>query len=1500
MPSLCLRLVQLYFCHIILNSLLSKFTKLEVWDYFTMQRVPFCGTCCKPYALQGSGKPVGQRIPKLLDCSHTLCQGCVTKIAGNQAHVLNCPTCKEQTVLSGGKKNIKNLPTNLYILGILINNVRANIENDITKAELLDFEFEKGFTNAGGRNEPRDGGVAPEVAQAEENAKVCDECSENAAISQCQKCEATFCESCFDSVHMSSRTLRSHKAIPLALTHLFGVTTQTCETHEGRELEFYDHNDGKLICSLCIVTPAYQGHKIVPAHELTDEITDKIKQSLQNVKKVHAQLQKSKGKLSLLFPEIKTEFSDVVQHIREHFQDLHTKLQAREVNLIKAVKDAYCSKTFPAELTEEVNRRSEEIGTLINQVNTALFAPSIIMKVGETLLSKMADFEDIPCVLPESFLHDLVKISYSKEFQDALNSYGTIVSESSSLKLNKISEQPDDFDENEEPSAVVSTKPGDHPKANTAQTRSGPTILTMPSRQNLVTVSHISTPTDFFIQHVADSERLENLMDAIQTRCEGAKSMNDAVKTTQIGDLVCAKGESDDWWYRARIISEQQQTSVPKGRNQPLPKVKVYFIDYGNTEVAPLNRLRKIPPKFADLPELATNCSLVDIVPPGQCKTWPNGSIKALGSMVRDKHLLMAVIRKRGGKLLVDLKSPDTDRSTASDKPASVRDALVFLEVAHFTSPASVPNPDVAFPVHTFPNVTLLKEGETLQVTVTYTETPDAMYVQKYNGAEYDDMLKILQQMLNVYTSKSGDQWQIGWPYKDMVCAGRYSEDQNWYRALVKDVSADKSAKVLFVDFGNSEELPFSEIRRLPDHLSKLPKQAMKCRLAGIKPADQGEGWSNECGSFLNDNCFLHPYRMKVVETEGDKEPMSVVLYLPTPQEASSLNHQLVLSSHAALSTDAECLETGSVEPSSPASNASTRASEADDSTSSINNEQGKLLFPQRLSYMPVDMPESNQFQFLVTYVDKDCTISGFQPDKRDHSLADLMRHMQKICKGKDGPSVTQDQLSFNQPCCAKYSTDNEWYRAQIVSFPTSSTVLVDYVDFGNREEIPLRSISLNAAFLDIPKQCIASKLEGLPQTPVEQEKVSKLLEGLLVGEICEAVASTKFTIDGVINIEHLTLPDGRDAVDAARDMMMRQRKKLEEKPCASQPLKQSPAVETPQDEKRMSEKMKSRPAKSILADTVLPAEGIPFDVAVTQINSKSVVFLQREIPSEDSPRLAVGHDPTHIIACDHLHQMLDMSNKINLENYFNGKPNVSKVWSNMLCCGRYTEDDLWYRAQVIEVVANDPLQASVLYVDYGTSEVIGLERMKAFAAELASLPKQAFQCTVIGLSEENGDSDDDIDSLANVVTDKKLICKVVSFGPPILVELYERVVNEESYEDVPIGQRVSELDVMADEFENDADEDTTSSEELSEKEETVAAKEENEQVDGETDDFTSDVNPVGDWYSSECEDTFMTYDREGLSTRPQLLTPAQFLLKKENVVEHEKTVEVQEESEVD
>ena len=1098
--------------------------------------MPCCAFCFKPYAFKGSGRPVGQRIPRLLSCGHTFCEGCTTKLPEIRPRVIQCPTCAGETALDGGKKSVRNLPTNLYILGVLIDNIRATIEKDVIKGELTDIDLEKSL------NEARGPAIQTPASVEEDGVKVCDECCSNAAVSGCKKCEAVYCENCFASVH-SSRTLRMHEVVPLSFDNK-GVEMKKCETHQGRELEFYDQTDEKLICSLCIVTPAYQGHKIVPVHELTEEVSEKVKNSLEKVKKVHYHLQKSKGNLSALFPEIKAECSEVVQHIREHFQDLHTKLQAREFSLINEVKDAYCNKSFPAEVIKEISQQTEELDTLIKQGAAALSTHSIILNMGETLSSKMADFEDIPCILSESFVQDLVKISYPEEFQDALNSYGTIVTESCSLELKKISEQPDGHAVVVNEVAVTNNAPEDESKEITSPTRSGSALLTIPSRQNLVHVTHVKHPCDFMVQHVADEERIENLMDAINQYYVTSKNMSDVVKSTQVGDLVCAKFSKDQSWYRARIIGEQQHTSVPGGRNQPLPKVEVCYIDYGNTEVLPLNKLRKIQPEFADIPELATNCSLVDIVPPGQSDTWPAYSTKAFGSLIRDKPLLMCVLKKSGGKLFVDLKSPQEEPTKDDDKPASVRDALVFLEVAHFSSPVSVANPEVTFPVRTYKKTTLPEEGETLGVTVTYTETPDAVYVIRDTGKEYADMLKVIGQMSRMYSTKKENQWQILWPYKGLVCAARFTGDNVWYRALVTKVTADKIVQVFYVDFGNSEELPFSEIRRIPDHMTQLPMQAMKCRLAGIQPVDEEEVWSSECVSMLANNCSLNQYNMRVIEAEGD-EPMAVVLYPDSTaetQDVTSVNQLLVLNSHASLSGDVESLEaevTNTQEPSSPASTTSQTIPDAD------------------LCYLPVNMPQSKKFQIVVGYVDKDCTISGYQPGNGNHSLPELMQLVQKVCEATEQPLLSQDQLSFNQPCCAKFENDDYWYRALVVGFPTPSSVLAEYVDFGNMAEIPLTSIKLNAAFLEIPQLCLSIHLDGLPQTPNEQTEVAELLEGVLIGRACEAVSSIKPTVHGPIKVESLTLPDGSDVVDVVREMMLKKHGGEEESQKIPPPLQQ-------------------------------------------------------------------------------------------------------------------------------------------------------------------------------------------------------------------------------------------------------------------------------------------------------------------------------------------------------
>lgn len=52
-----------------------------------------------------------------------------------------------------------------------------------------------------------------------------------------------------------------------------------------------------------------------------------------------------------------------------------------------------------------------------------------------------------------------------------------------------------------------------------------------------------------------------------------------------------------------------------------------------------------------------------------------------------------------------------------------------------------------------------------------------------------------------------------------------------------------------------------------------------------------------------------------------------------------------------------------------------------------------------------------------------------------------------------------------------------------------------------------------------------------------------------------------------------------------------------------------------------------------------------------------------------------------------------------------------SHFFEGMLCCARYSEDEMWYRAQVKSVTQEKPLEVRVVYVDYGTTEVVTGDR---------------------------------------------------------------------------------------------------------------------------------------------------------------------------------------------
>ena len=85
-------------------------------------------------------------------------------------------------------------------------------------------------------------------------------------------------------------------------------------------------------------------------------------------------------------------------------------------------------------------------------------------------------------------------------------------------------------------------------------------------------------------------------------------------------------------------------------------------------------------------------------------------------------------------------------------------------------------------------------------------------------------------------------------------CCTVYSNDGYWYRAELTGLPTSDIAEVMYVDYGNSGQVPRGSLRRPKPHYLALPAQAIKCRLANVKPAgsvsgaDLGTGLGSWCG----------------------------------------------------------------------------------------------------------------------------------------------------------------------------------------------------------------------------------------------------------------------------------------------------------------------------------------------------------------------------------------------------------------------------------------------------------------------------------------------------------------------------------------------------------------------------------------------------------------------------------------------------------------------------
>ncbi|CEM37772.1 unnamed protein product [Vitrella brassicaformis CCMP3155] len=146
-------------------------------------------------------------------------------------------------------------------------------------------------------------------------------------------------------------------------------------------------------------------------------------------------------------------------------------------------------------------------------------------------------------------------------------------------------------------------------------------------------------------------------------------------------------------------------------------------------------------------------------------------------------------------------------------------------------------------------------------VAVVHINSITSFYIQETHNPTLEAIIGQLSEM----EMKPGDEYSAGGPpRKGEIVLGKFTDDQQWYRARVESRDTlTEEVTVLYIDYGNGEGLPLSRLCRCPPNLTTAakPPQAKHCTLAGLlEPPDM----EMDAAQYLSNSTASKLYHCKV------------------------------------------------------------------------------------------------------------------------------------------------------------------------------------------------------------------------------------------------------------------------------------------------------------------------------------------------------------------------------------------------------------------------------------------------------------------------------------------------------------------------------------------------------------------------------------------------------------------------------------------------------------
>ncbi|XP_052124807.1 uncharacterized protein LOC113203962 [Frankliniella occidentalis] len=279
------------------------------------------------------------------------------------------------------------------------------------------------------------------------------------------------------------------------------------------------------------------------------------------------------------------------------------------------------------------------------------------------------------------------------------------------------------------------------------------------------------------------------------------------------GEMVACRYKKDGNFYRA-IVSEAASTN----------EYSVFFVDFGNVDVASALDMKPISQELKNHPCMVMPVSLKGV------KQGPlsEDAIQLLNriSLKEQQFRLECPNTSVEG---VELYYPDNKSLNHQ------LNELLMPEWELQMKKGAEPHKGEVFLIDGVPVLPLLKDGQrkgTTNVVVANIIFDGRIAVCPIDSPEVEHVLQTLAFQINEFC-ESTDPNMCYNPRIHEVCFAKY-KDGLWYRAVNYETKTQtQSCQVFFIDYGNSEDVEFKDIRRMVPDFVSIPAIMSMCSIDG-------------------------------------------------------------------------------------------------------------------------------------------------------------------------------------------------------------------------------------------------------------------------------------------------------------------------------------------------------------------------------------------------------------------------------------------------------------------------------------------------------------------------------------------------------------------------------------------------------------------------------------------------------------------------------------------